>query len=322
VVFFQDVTALKASNRQVASMGVLAQKLLERLARGELLPWPPDQLADVATMNLVATYNQAVDQLGTLLGRARHNAMITGHSVLELAAAQERLASRTQATSAQLQQLITAIEEITASVASTAHHTAELRTFAATVEEQAQQASCAMNHVRQLADTAMEQASSTQDITASIQEVALTTKLLSLNATIEAARAGEHGRGFAVVAREIRGLAERSATASGTAGSILKALLGGVQQSSAVTATASGQVSGVAEGATHNVQRIAHMAHALSEQDSSLRHVNQALSGLGQHTERNADLATQLASAVQNLQHQATSLLQHLDQLQLPDLQP
>lgn len=38
------------------------------------------------------------------------------------------------------------------------------------------------------------------------------TGLLALNAAVEAARAGVHGRGFAVVAREIRVLADRSAT--------------------------------------------------------------------------------------------------------------
>jgi methyl-accepting chemotaxis protein len=45
-----------------------------------------------------------------------------------------------------------------------------------------------------------------------ITELADQTGLLALNAAVEAARAGVHGRGFAVVAREIRELADRSAT--------------------------------------------------------------------------------------------------------------
>jgi methyl-accepting chemotaxis protein len=64
-----------------------------------------------------------------------------------------------------------------------------------------------------------DQVSRLRDISESVQkfgqtitELADQTGLLALNAAVEAARAGVHGRGFAVVAREIRELADRSAT--------------------------------------------------------------------------------------------------------------
>lgn len=68
-----------------------------------------------------------------------------------------------------------------------------------------------MDKVKAGGETVMDKIKKTDDILKFVSDVAANSNLLGLNAAIEAARAGEHGRGFAVVAEEIRKMAVNSA---------------------------------------------------------------------------------------------------------------
>jgi methyl-accepting chemotaxis protein len=69
----------------------------------------------------------------------------------------------------------------------------------------------------------------TDEITNSVNKIAMQTKILGLNANIEAARAGEHGKGFAVVANEVQKLSDNTTQFATEISELLKELSNEIQ---------------------------------------------------------------------------------------------
>ncbi|MBL4867687.1 MAG: methyl-accepting chemotaxis protein [Pseudomonadales bacterium] len=130
---------------------------------------------------------------------------------------------------AQMEQVATAMNEMTSTVAEIARSTASAADSAHDSLEKSlvgkQNVDDVIDTVNKLAESILQSAdlitrlneesreiSSILDVITSISEQ---TNLLALNAAIEAARAGESGRGFAVVADEVRSLAIRTQESAG-----------------------------------------------------------------------------------------------------------
>jgi methyl-accepting chemotaxis protein len=123
----------------------------------------------------------------------------------------------TQQVSDAVNQMISAIENVSASIEQVATDVSEVNDAAANGQTVIEATTSALRNLgdeiseaAQVVDklaTSGEQVSNVLEV---ITQIADQTNLLALNAAIEAARAGEHGRGCAVVSDEVRTLANRT----------------------------------------------------------------------------------------------------------------
>ncbi|HPD80965.1 MAG TPA: methyl-accepting chemotaxis protein [Spirochaetales bacterium] len=143
--------------------------------------------------------------------RSEHDVLATQKRVTQ---AINQYFSKIHESSASINQMIQAIEEIGTAALQRQHGVANLSALAHDGEERVAEISHSIQEL-------VQSTSRMEEMNTLIGDVAGRTNLLGMNASIEAAHAGDAGKGFGVVAEEIRALAEEASEGSRTIASIL-----------------------------------------------------------------------------------------------------
>ncbi|WP_057297271.1 methyl-accepting chemotaxis protein [Pelomonas sp. Root1217] len=285
---------------------VVAQQL-QYVAQGDLTHHVPVKPGDQASV--MAGLAQMQQRLITVVAQVREGAESVAMASAEIATGNTDLSHRTELQAAELQRTAGAMETLRQQVLLGADHARDASSVATTACGVAERGGAVVGGVVDTMQAISHGSARIAEIISVIDGIAFQTNILALNAAVEAARAGEQGRGFAVVAGEVRGLAQRSASAAKEIKQLIADSGERVQQGSR-------QVDGAGETMQQVVDAIQKVDRIVNEISAAgavqARHVNdvgESVVQMDRSTQQNAALVEQSAAAAESLRDQAQQLV-------------
>ena len=255
----------------------------------------------------------------TLLGEIRQAGSTITVEASEIALGNADLSARTESQAYSLQETASSMHALTDTVRENASHAHQANQMVLSTSNVALEGGRVVGQVVETMGSIKASSGRIVDIIAVIDGIAFQTNILALNAAVEAARAGEQGRGFAVVATEVRGLAQRSATAAREIKQLIEDSVARIETGSEL-ADSAGRTMGDIVASVQQVTEIMNDITAASQRQSKgIEEVNNAITEMDELTQRNAALVEQSAAAAQSMQDQAHELLRVVDAFRLGD---
>jgi aerotaxis receptor len=278
-----------------------------RLAAGDLAVTLPAARID-STSGVARSLSQLKVSLIAIVSDVRKQIDQMKLATREIASGNLDLSSRTERQAASLQETAASLEQLTAAVRSNAHSARQANSMIEEARSATRSGSDAVHSTQETMHDISRTSGQITAIVATIDSIAFQTNILALNAAVEAARAGESGRGFAVVAGEVRGLAQRCASAAKEIRTIVSSNVNVAKRGGESVVRATAQMSDIT-AAMQDISKIMGGVSIAGEQQSKgIDSINDAVTELDDATQQNAALVEESAAIAQGLANQADVL--------------
>ena len=233
----------------------------------------------------------------------------------QVSSASQSLAEGASEQAAAIEETSSSLEEMSSMTKQSADNAGHANTLMSEAKVVVDKAGVSMKEMNKSMDEISSAGQEIGKIIKTIDEISFQTNLLALNAAVEAARAGEAGAGFAVVADEVRNLAQRAAEAAKNTANLIEGTITRINQGTDLVKTTDEAFKEVTVKTAKVAELINEIAAASSEQAQGIDQVNQAVSQMDRVTQNNAANAEESASASEELNAQAESMIEMVNEL-------
>jgi methyl-accepting chemotaxis protein len=314
-----------------------AAEAAERIARGDLTEEIQPSTVPDETGALLCSVHRMTANLNELVGQVKQSSVQLNSTATELAATSRQQEANASTFGASTNQIAAATREISATsselvqtmqdVHDVAVDTARLavsgRQGLEEMESNMRGLEQATSSIGDKLAVINHKANNITGVVTTITKVADQTNLLSVNAAIEAEKAGEYGVGFLVVAREIRRLADQTASATLDIEQMVQQMQGavseGVMEMDRFTDKVRRSVQGVEEISRHmeeiiervraNTERFVRVNESMQSQSEGAAQISSAMAQL-------TESATQTTQSIGEYCHAAHDLRSAISALQ------
>lgn len=208
-----------------------------------------------------------------------------------------------------IQETSSSLEEILAIAAQNTDNAANMEKFVESTKALMDTASANMESMALAIGDIVVSSQQIGRIIKTIDEIAFQTNLLALNAAVEAARAGEAGAGFAVVADEVRNLALRSADSAMSTQGLIGQILGKIKTGESIVESTRKSFTQAVEATNRVVHAVREITVSSDQQSKGIENIQTAIFQLDDVIHKSAATSEQTAAAAEELNAQASGLL-------------